>query len=878
MLRKILPFVAIAAIAGCKTPAPVTETTTTTVETPDEKLPPTPEIYNPAAKRSHDLLHTKVEVSFDWKNRHLHGQATLRLKPYFYSTNELVLDAKGFEIKQVARLGKEGKKVLPYEYDGAKMRITLDGTFTRNDEFEIWVDYIAKPEELEVGGSAAISSDKGLYFINHDGSQEGKMPQIWTQGETEASSCWFPTIDKPNERMTQELLITVDKKYTTLSNGLLIFSTDNGDGTRTDYWKQKDPHAPYLAMMSVGEFEIVEDVWRDSIAVNYYVEKEWVPYAKDIFGDTPDMLEFFSTRLGVDYPWEKYSQIVVRDYVSGAMENTTAVIHGDFLYRNPRQLLDGNNESIIAHELFHHWFGDYVTCESWSNLPLNESFANYSQFLWDEHRHGRDEADFNAYSEMQGYLFESRTKQEDLIRFDYMDKEDMFDGHSYNKGGRILHMLRIYLGDDAFFEGLRVYLEDNKHTAVEVHNLRLAFEKVSGEDLNWYFNQWFLSSGHPKLDISYDYDSATSMQHVIVEQTQNFDKTPLFRLPMKIDVWENGKNTTHEVEMTKHKQTFSFKTNSVPSWVNVDADKVLLCQKNDQKTDAQWAAQYAEGPLLLDRLEALEAFEKSGTADGIATVVSALKDKYTGLQIKAMGQLKFAVKQRGPEIREELRRLAMHPKAPVRAAAIKNLSKYFGKEEGVRPLFEMAVKDSSYNTQAAGLKAINGYDQKRAFALAQELEGEYGTSVKNAVANIYADMAGPDKNQWFVSTLSSMSGFESFGFIGTYAKYLKKQDDKTVNAGLDVFKSQAQNGGTWWMKMPGYNALTGLESHYQKKALSIQTKIEAKTEEGADAMALADLERELNNCKSQEARIQKVIADLKAGETDPRLKKMFGRD
>jgi len=126
----------------------------------------------------------------------------------------------------------------------------------------------------------------------------------------------------------------------------------------------------------------VKDTWR-KIAVDYYVEKEFEPYARNIFGNTPEMLEFFSTRMGVDYPWPKYSQVVVRDYVSGAMENTTATIHGEFLYRTKRELIDGNNESIIAHELFHHWFGDLVTCESWANLPLNESFANYSQYLWD---------------------------------------------------------------------------------------------------------------------------------------------------------------------------------------------------------------------------------------------------------------------------------------------------------------------------------------------------------------------------------------------------------------------------------------------------------------------------------------------------------------
>ena len=185
--------------------------------------------------------------------------------------------------------------------------------------------------------------------------------------------------------MTQEIKITVGSRYVTLSNGLLLSSKPNGDGTRTDYWKQTLPHAPYLAMMAIGEFAVVKDKWK-GIDVDYYVEPAYEPHAKAIFGETPAMLDYYSDVLKLPYAWEKYSQVVVRDYVSGDMENTTATIHGEFLHRTDRELLDGDNERIIAHELFHHWFGDLVTCESWSNLPLNESFATYGEYMWLEHR------------------------------------------------------------------------------------------------------------------------------------------------------------------------------------------------------------------------------------------------------------------------------------------------------------------------------------------------------------------------------------------------------------------------------------------------------------------------------------------------------------
>ena len=232
------------------------------------------------------------------------------------------------------------------------------------------------------------------------------------------------------------------------------------------------------------------------------------------------MIAFYSRITGVDYAWPKYSQIVGRDYVSGAMENTTATLHQLTAQQNARQLVDGNVwEEVIAHELFHHWFGDLVTCESWSNITLNESFADYSETLWYEYKYGKDAGDDKNFDGMQGYLF-SGGENKDLVRFYYQDKEDVFDGVSYSKGGRILNMLRNYVGDSAFFKSLNLYLTTNKFHSAEAQQLRLAFEQVTGKDLNWFWNQWYYGSGHPKLKIDYDYDDAAGKAKVIIEQPQ----------------------------------------------------------------------------------------------------------------------------------------------------------------------------------------------------------------------------------------------------------------------------------------------------------------------------------------------------------------------
>ena len=420
------------------------------------------ENYRATATMVTQLMHTRVDVSFDWVKCYLFGKATITAAPYFYPSDSLILDAKGMDIHEVSLVTGKGKKPLKYNYVDKQLHIGLDKVYTSKEKYTVFIDYTSKPNELkeEQGGSSAITSHKGLFFINPDGKDKNKPKELWTQGETEDNSCWFPTIDKPNQRMTEEIYITTEKENKTLSNGELVSSTQNKDNTHTDHWVMK-PHGipPYLVMMAVGPFSIIKDNWK-GMPVDYYIDAKYAPYAKDIFGKTPQMIEFFSNVLHFKYPWNKYDQVIVHDYVSGAMENATATLHGEFLNKTRRELIDdplSQSEDIISHELFHHWFGDMVTCESWSNLTLNESFADYSEFLWRQHEYGEDCADQYLRQSVGEYMSRG-TKQHNLVDFYYDDKEDVFDATSYNKGGGILHMLRGVVGDEAFFDALGLTL------------------------------------------------------------------------------------------------------------------------------------------------------------------------------------------------------------------------------------------------------------------------------------------------------------------------------------------------------------------------------------------------------------------------------------
>ncbi len=801
-------------------PAPVVEPPTQ-VKDQNYSLP----VYNASYTRTHDIIHTKLDLKFDWAKESVLGKATITSTPLFYPSDQIRLDAVDFDIHQVKMEGTGTN--LKYDYDDKSLTIQLGKMYEAGEKYTLFIDYTAHPSGTE--RNSAISSDKGLFFINADGSDPEKPQQIWTQGETENNSRWFPTVDKPNERCTQEMYLTVQDKYKTLSNGLLISSNKNSDGTRTDYWKMDQPHAPYLFMIAIGDFAVVEDSW-NGILVDYYVEPKFEQDAKEIFPHTPEMLSFFSEKLDYKYPWQKYSQVVVRDYVSGAMENTTGVIFGEFVQKPKRELIDESvNELIVAHELFHHWFGDLVTCESWANLTMNEGFANYSEYLWFEHKYGVEEAERHRRNEIQGYI--GSTQQagiHPLIHFGYADKEHMFDAHSYNKGGLVLHMLRNQIGDDAFWATLNLYLKDNEYTAVEAHDLRLAVEEITGQDFNWFFDQWYFSAGHPQLEISYDYKEATKTIDVTIEQKQDpVTSRPIFILPMAIDIYtDNGMPMRKEIKMDSRKQTFSFDVNKKPLLVNVDADKVLLCEKEDKKSEEAFIFQYHNAKNLWDKIEAFEAIKNSDNPKAKEVFKTAVNDSYWGIRERAIGKLDVT---KHPEITSSLAKLVTDdPKSQVRSAALKALGQT--KDVQYTTLAKKAISsDQAYNVISAGLQTLADIDQAEALTMATKMEKEENGSILFAIGKIYAQ--NPDKKYlpFFEKSWDKMNGYGAINFFGYYLNTVKEMDDETVMASMTKLKDISTNmGQNPWRRFGAAKAINDLRGEYSSKAMT--DKVTALTE------------------------------------------------
>ena len=662
----------------------------------------------------------------------------------------------------------------------------------------------SKPNELPAG-IAGPKGDKGLYFINADGLEEGKPQQIWTQGETEYNSCWMPTVDSPNEKMTQDFRFTVENRFKTLSNGKLVESRINADSTRTDRWVQRLPHAPYLAAFVVGNFAVERDTIRSGLELSYYVEPEYAPYAKAIFGRTWEMIAFFEEKFGVEYQWEKYAQIAVRDFVAGAMENTSMTVHAENVQTDARALLDGNSDDVIAHELMHHWFGNLVTCESWVHLTLNEAFANYSEYLWNEHKKGVEEADLWSQGEQQQYLGEAEQKQEPLIRYNYTDMEDMFDSHSYAKGGQILHMLRKYVGDEAFFTASHNYLIRHAFGTAEVNDLREAFEEVTGEDLNWFFNQWFLSSGHPNLKIEKSFDN--NKVTLKVSQLQDSAYTPIYRLPLKVDVWVNGQKTTHDIVINKARQNFEFAVAQRPDLVDFDAERQLLGVIEYEKSKPEFIFQYQHGEKYRARYEAMIGLENQ-LADSTVRhlMMDAMNDKFWKIRQLAVSNfseydgLEFNDVER---IVQSKARVDAHPR--VRMEAVITLGS-FG-DNSNDPLFREALNDSSYQVISAALDAYLIGKPDDAADIAKRFENAPNSEIVTAVANYYAGLGKPDQYEWFIKKMNGLKSAEMYNFLQVFGKYLIRSNSEVQRRALPMLEATARNASAYFVRFGAYQVL-----------------------------------------------------------------------
>jgi aminopeptidase N len=747
-------------------------------------------IYRGSAARVWDITNTRVALNFDLKGKTANGRAWIDLHPYFYPTDSLELDAKSMKIDSVMLMGSN-IKLLTFEHKNDVLKIKFDRAFKATDTIQLYVSYTAMPYSESTGGSKAITDDRGLYFINTDNSIPGKPAQIWTQGETESNSHWMPTIDKPNERFTTRIELTVPDSFVTLSNGYLFLQTREGRNMRRDVWIMDKPIQTYAAMFAIGNFAVVKDEWRGR-EVSYYVEPQYEPYAHKMFSNTPEMIDCFSKATGVPYPWNKYSQVVVRDYVSGAMENTSASLFGEFVNKNFRQLADFDNEDVVSHELFHQWFGDYVTAESWSNITLNESFANYGETLWRKCKYGKASADEHRIQQMWSYVYGGSKSEPPLVRYHYDSREDVFDRISYQKGGAILYYLNTLMGDSAFYKAMGLYLTKNALQPAEASQWRLAVEEATGQDWNWFFDQWYYRGGHPILNMSYDYDDAKQQLKLTVNQSQ---KEPAFWLPVKTWVINENNVTTDDWILRERKESFTYPyKNGQRPIVLVDADHVVVGEMNYDLKPAQWLTIYklSDDNTINKRFAIGAAGKDLDDSSSQAIINLALKDNNVGIRLLTLQNLgRVKTKKWQDKWQQDVLFTAIQDgNNRVRAAAFNTLGIWkvkSGKDEMLS-----ALSDSSYIVAGMALGALKAIDETKTdtvYKLSKQiLNNDPKGELQAAAWEVIADKGQAGDISLFEQQAPKMYGRDKIDFAENLSNYLQKVDDNDAfDRALKVF-------------------------------------------------------------------------------------------
>ncbi len=637
-----------------------------------------------ARDRVVDVEHVKLTLELDPATRSLQGSAELTCAVLAADTRWVVLDAVELDISAVRVDGTRAT----FAHDGAKLRIDLGAARAAGHRATLAIDYRGTPR-------------RGLYFVGPDAAYPDKPSQAWTQGQDEDSRHWFPCFDQPHEKATTELIVTVPRAWFALSNGTLQSDIVIGE-RRTLHYKLDVPHSCYLVTLAAGELATLEHRWRD-VQLSYHVQHGREADCQRALDRTPQMMDVLSTKFGVDYPYPSYAQVFVADFIFGGMENTTATTLTDVALLDERAALDDDVDALVAHELAHQWFGDLVTCRDWSEGWLNEGFATYSEYLWREAHEGRDAADLELDEWLHNYFGEDSGRYRRPIACRHFEEPiDVFDHHLYDKGGRVLHMLRQVLGDAAFTATLRHYLTKHRFGSVETRDLARAVEDATGRVLDWFFSQWIIDgSGHPELAIGWAWDPDTSLATVTVQQKQKVDaRTPLFRLPAILRFRVGDADVDVPVEVTEERHSFHVELASEPSQAIFDPGRTLLASIDADKSLALWVGELAGATLGLDRISAARALGSKGGARAEVALIAALgNDRFWAVRAAAATALGVV---RTDAARDALIRAVVaeaHPRA--RRAVVRALGEYRGDERVIAAIEAIvSAGDASYFVEA----------------------------------------------------------------------------------------------------------------------------------------------------------------------------------
>jgi len=652
-----------------------------------------------ARSRDYDLQHSKIALRFDLEQQKVLGDVTHALFILREGTSKVAFDSVGLTIQKVT----VNKSPAKFETSPDKLTVSLPTAAHAADRFDVEIRYEGKPA-------------KGLYFVLPSKDYPNRPKQVWTQGESEDTRYYLPTYDYPNDRLTTETLLTVPASWITVANGKLISVIDDAGGMKTWTWKESLPSSTYLISIVAGEFDEVKQSWR-KIPVNYYAPKGRGDRLAINYERTPAMIDLFSTKLGVAYPWEKYSQSMVDEFVAGGMENSSATTNTSLSLRDPRLVPEfpTDADTLISHELAHQWFGDLVTCKDWGHVWLNEGFATFFESLWLEAHYRKEVAEYQRWGDARKWFGHADLFTKPIVRHDFEDS-GIFDQNSYNKGGWVLYMLRHQLGENNFYRALQRYLEVNRGRNVVTADLIKAIEQATHQNVDRFFDQWIYGAGAPKFDVSYSYDEAKHQVALAVKQTQRIEgHVGIFTVPVDLEITTASGAKLHTITVSKASETFSLASDGPPLMVLFDKGGQILKSADFHRGKAEWLYQLKNAGDLADRADAALALAKFKNDDEVVSALGQVLDNDPTVGVRstaaeALGQLggNAAAKQLIASLHNNTR-------PEVRVDIASALGKFPDNSAVTEQLSSIAREDHSYRARAAAFEALGRLKSIRAF-------------------------------------------------------------------------------------------------------------------------------------------------------------------
>lgn len=653
-----------------------------------------------ARSRDYDLQNVKTHLWFDTEQREVRGEVTHSIAMLRDDISQVKFDSVALKIDAVTLDGKDAK----FSTTDSDVIVALPHPSKRGERHEIFIRYEGHPK-------------KGLYFVLPDKNYPNRPKEVWTQGEAEDTRYYIPIYDYPNDRTTSEMLLTVPATWITISNGQLVNVKDDGNGDKTWDWKQSEPLSTYLISVVAGEFAEKKETWR-GIPVRFVVPRGDENTIDSTFARTTQMLDLFSDKLGVKYPWAQYAQTSVNDFVEGGMENTSATTLTTQGLVNPKLAPEERrgSDDLDSHELSHQWFGDLVTCKDWANIWLNEGFATYFEHYWAEQHYGADEAAYEFWRDQTGWFRQQRLYPVPIVTRNFTDSIE-YAGNVYTKGGWVLKMLRTKLGDEEFFRALHHYLEVNRGQNVVTGDLEKAIDQSTATNVDHFFHQWIWRAGAPKYEVSYTYDDAAHQVKLNVKQTQKIEgMVDLFDMPVDIEIATASGHKTFPIVVSKAEETFSLPADGAPQMVIFDKGDNVLKSVDFKRSAAELIYQLKNAETVPDRADAAVALgrmrDKAEAVEALGD--AAVHDQFWGVRVesfKALGKI-------GGAGAEKQVLAALSNEEPwVRKAAVQQLGNFKDDPSLAPKLSEIASEDQAYGVRAAALNAIGEIKAPNAYEL-----------------------------------------------------------------------------------------------------------------------------------------------------------------